>query len=46
MYVLFRQRDMATSDQASSQLEIIDTAGVEQFTGINESYIQVRGVLL
>ncbi|KAI0788090.1 ras-domain-containing protein [Fomes fomentarius] len=26
-----------------SQLEIIDTAGVEQFTGINESYIQ-RGV--
>ena len=24
-----------------SKLEIIDTAGVEQFTGINESYIQV-----
>ncbi|KAI0709803.1 ras-domain-containing protein [Earliella scabrosa] len=26
-----------------SQLEIVDTAGVEQFTGLNESYIQ-RGV--
>ena len=23
------------------QLHVIDTAGVEQFTGINESYIQV-----
>lgn len=27
------------------QLHVIDTAGIEQFTGINENYIQVSAAL-
>ena len=28
--------------RGNAQLHLVDTAGTEQFTGIDESYIQVR----